>query len=242
MWLSESGYSTSLARSGAGAIDAGSRSIILGRRWAASRSTALPNPHSTAPASEPPRSRSRICAPRVRNHTPFSGVRSESDTPWTRASALAPASRTSSMTSPVVADSPWPSSATQCTTPWKGRSRGSPSTSTRHESRSSASTDLRKTPGPEASGSSSPGRAAPARRTAWFRAASRSARPAATPSSSAARIQAPEGSRTSAGPFATITPLSIVSGGSDSSTPSTSTASKPELASARRHTAGLASA
>ena len=242
MWFSGSGYSSSLTRSGAGAIDAGSRSIILGRRCAASRSTALPKPHSTAPASDPPRSRSRICAPRVRNHTPFSGVRSESDTPWTRASALAPARDTSSMTSPVVACAPWPSSPTQWTTPLKGRSRGSPSTSPRHESRRSASTDALRTPGPEAKGSSSPVRAAPARTTVWLRAASRSARSAARPSSSAARIQEPGSSRTSAGPFATITPLSIVSGGSDSSTPRTSTSSKPELASARRHTAGPARA
>ena len=59
MWFSGSGYSSSLTRSGAGAMDAGSRSIILGRRCAASRSTALPNPHRTAPAIDPPRSRSR---------------------------------------------------------------------------------------------------------------------------------------------------------------------------------------
>ena len=53
------------------------------------------SPHSAAPHSCPPRSRSSTCAPRVKNHTPFSGVASASPTPCTMASALAPTRPTS---------------------------------------------------------------------------------------------------------------------------------------------------
>ena len=220
----------------------GSRSIILVCRWAASRATALPKPQRAAPESSPPRSRSSTWAPRVIIQTPLAGTASASARPCTRASALAPARLTSSAISPVVAPSPWPSRPARCTTPARGPSAGNPARSSRHDSRRSGSTAVLKTPGPAAAGPSSSGVSVAASTTVWFRAARSSASLAANPPWSAARTHTPAGSATSAGPWATMTPLSGVRDGSDSSGPSTSAASKPASPRAWRHTAGLARA
>ena len=242
MWSSGSGYIRSSARSGAAAEWAGSRSIILGCRCTASRATALPKPQSDAPASAPGASRSSTCAPRVTNHTPFAGTRSESARPWTIASALAPARVVSSAISAVLASAPRPSSAKKCTTPLNGMSSGSSLNSASQDSRRSNPTPALKTPAPAAPGPFSSAPSPAASRTVWLRAASAFASSSATPPSSATSTQDPAGSDTSAGPLATITPRSGFSSGSAASRPSTSAASNPASPRACRHTSGLARA
>ena len=223
MCVSGSGYRSSLTRPDRGGGAPGSRSIILGWRCAASRATTLPKPHSVAPAISPPRSFSTTCPPRVSSHKPFSGAASASVRPCTSASALAPACLTSCANSPVVASGPCPSNAARCTMPLSGTSEGSPSKTDRHDSRSSGSTS------------------APAKSTVWLRADSPAASCSATPLRSPASTQTPGGSTTSAGPCATMTPLSG-SADADASSPSTSASTNPALASDRRHTAGPARA